>query len=129
MRVYLDASAAVKLVAPEKESQALIRHLDGLDPQTELVSSVLLETELRRFAVREGLEQRAVTNRMAQISLIILQRSDFVEAGLFPVIGLGSLDALHLVTAMRAEADVIVVYDRRLIEAARTIGMPVLSPV
>jgi uncharacterized protein len=41
---------------------------------------------------------------------------------------LRTLAAIHLASAMRVEADELVAYDLRLLEAARGQGMRVLSP-
>ena len=46
MRWYLDTSAAIKLLVDERESADLAEHIDA--GQQELVSAILLETELRR---------------------------------------------------------------------------------
>lgn len=42
---------------------------------------------------------------------------------------LRALDAIHLASALAVEAEAMLVYDRRLSEAARTAGLAVLSPV
>ncbi|HET6693035.1 MAG TPA: VapC toxin family PIN domain ribonuclease, partial [Pedococcus sp.] len=63
------------------------------------------------------------------VNLIDPVRSHFAMAGLLPVKGLRSLEALHLITAMRAEADVLVAYERPLIEAAASVGLASISPV
>ncbi len=39
-----------------------------------------------------------------------------------------TLDAIHLASALRIEADEVVVYDRRLVEAAAGRGLAVSSP-
>jgi hypothetical protein len=57
-RYYLDTSAAAELLVEERESAALALWADGAD--AELVSTNLLETELRRFCHREGLGQEHV---------------------------------------------------------------------
>jgi predicted nucleic acid-binding protein len=41
---------------------------------------------------------------------------------------LHTLDAIHLASALRVEADELVAYDLRLLEAARGQGMRVVSP-
>lgn len=43
---------------------------------------------------------------------------------------LRTLDAIHLATALGlgAELDAFVTYDNRLAEAARSLGLPVVSP-
>ena len=57
--VYVDTSALAALLIEHAESTALLEWLDGTSAA--LVSSDLLETELRRVAVREGLDQADVT--------------------------------------------------------------------
>ncbi len=128
MRAYLDASAAVKLIRDERESDALAHFLQRLTEPLAVVSSMLVETELRRMAVRDGMPQEAVSLALRKISLIELDRDHFRAAGLLPDRSLRSLDALHLVSAMQADADVLVAYDIRLLQAARTVGMRSISP-
>ena len=128
MTVYLDASAAAKLLLEEPESPAVLGYLRTLDADTSVISSLLLETELRRIAVRMDLAQADVTRLLARVRLIEMQRAYFYEAGLLPGTNLGSLDALHLATAVQAGATVMVAYDQRLLEAAERVGIPVLSP-
>jgi uncharacterized protein len=129
VRAYLDASAAAKLFRTEPESAALSELLASLTAPYEVVSSVLLETELRRIAVREESPQALVTEALRRIGLLELTQHHFYAAGLLPDPSLRSLDALHLVSAMRAGADVMVAYDRRLLSAAWRAGMATLSPM
>ena len=128
MKVYLETSAAAKLLVEEQESEALANHLDRLAPDDTLVSSVVLEIELRRLGMRLDLSQRTISALLERVGLIEANRSLFTEAGLLPGSGLLSLDALHLATAIRAEADVLIGYDQRLLEHAETLGIGVLSP-
>jgi len=128
MRIYLDTSAAAKVLVDEAESEALTAYLDDERSNTEIVSSALLETELRRLAGRLGLDQSAVSDLLTRIDLIDPSRSIFHEAGVLPGPTLRSLDALHLATALRIEADVVVAYDLRLLDAARDLGLAIDSP-
>jgi len=125
--VYLDTSAAAKLLIDEPESEALVHHLDSLDPGEVLASSALLETELRRVAVRQDLAQASVSDVLARVALVDPDRSLFHEAGVLPGATLRSLDALHLATAMRLGA-AVVAYDIRLIESATALGLDIVSP-
>jgi uncharacterized protein len=127
MRVYLDASAAAKLLVAEAESEPLRGYLSQLD-EAYLVSSVLLETELRRMAARKGAPQSEVTPILQRIHLIAAPRALFQEAGVLPGSGLRALDALHVATALRVSSDAVLAYDRRLIQAARACGFPTVSP-
>ena len=128
MSIYLDTSAAAKLLVDEAESEALAAYVDEIGAEQDLVSSALLETELRRLAVRLGLDQSAVTDLLARLDLVDPPRSLFHEAGLLPGTQLRSLDALHLATALRVDADTLVAYDARLLDAARSLGFGVHSP-
>ena len=128
MSIYLDTSAAAKLLVDEAESGALAAYIDEIGAEQDLVSSALLEIELRRLAVRLGLDQSAVTDLLARLDLVDPPRSLFHEAGLLPGTQLRSLDALHLATALRVDADTLVAYDARLLDAARSLGLGVHSP-
>ena len=128
MSIYLDTSAAAKLLVDEAESEALAAYVDETGAEQDLVSSALLETELRRLAVRLGLDQSAVTDLLARLDLVDPPRSLFHEAGLLPGTQLRILDALHLATALRVDADTLVAYDARLLDAARSLGVGVHSP-
>lgn len=128
MTVYLDTSAAAKLLVEEPESAALAGYLDSLAPEQVPHSSAMLETELRRVAVRLDVPQSGVSDVLARLALVEPQRSLFHQAGVLPGRTLRSLDALHLATALRLDAAVVVSYDIRLLESARSLGVDVLSP-
>lgn len=77
--VYLDTSAAVKLISDERESEGMRRYLDeGLT----VVCSYLLETELRRIGVRHRIDQVLITAVLDGVTLTPLAREQFREAGL-----------------------------------------------
>ena len=126
MRCYLDTSAAAKLIVEEAESAALASALDAGD--VEPVATHLLETELRRLARRLDLPQAAVTAVLDRVTLYELPASAYREAGLLPGPALRSSDALHLVAAMRARADVVMTYDERMARAALDLGLSVEAP-
>jgi uncharacterized protein len=126
--LYLDTSAAAKLLVEEVESEALAAYLDGTVDGQELISSALLETELRRLAIRLELDQSTVTDLLARVALVDPPRSLFHEAGILPGPHLRSPDALHLATALRVDSDTFVAYDARLLDAARSVGLQVHSP-
>ncbi|UNX56138.1 type II toxin-antitoxin system VapC family toxin [Georgenia sp. TF02-10] len=123
--VYLDTSAAVKLISDERESDGLRSYLDeGMA----VVSSDLLETELRRIGMRHRIDQVLITAVLDGVTLTPLTRDQFRKAGLYPQVGLRSLDALHLAGALGIEAAAILTYDTRLAEAARANGLKVVAP-
>jgi predicted nucleic acid-binding protein len=129
MSVYVETSAAAKLLVDEAESAALADYLDAQHGAgLPLVSSMLLETELRRLATRVGIEQSRVTDVLDRFHLYEPDRATYVEAGLLPGVALRSLDVLHVAVAIRVEADELVAYDLRQAEAARSAGLRVVAP-
>lgn len=124
--VYADTSALAALLVAQPETDALVEWLD--QAEVRLVSSDLLETELRRMAVREGRDQRKVSAILDGVSLAALDRATYRSAGFLPMPHLRTLDALHLEAAIRLDVDAILTYDRRLTEAASAAGLTVIAP-
>jgi predicted nucleic acid-binding protein len=122
---YVETSAAAKLLVEEEASARLAAHLDGLDEPP--VSCLVLETELRRLAVRVDLPQSAVTAVLDRFDLLETDRSLYREAGMLPGRHLRSLDALHVAAALRWDADVMLSYDLRQLHAADAVGLRTLS--
>lgn len=124
---YLDTSAALKLVINEDESSALVEAINAERPV--LAGSWLLETEMRRAAHRSDvLTQRHVTDLLDRMDLYQMTAAMFTQAGLLPGRHLRSLDALHLAAALEIGVDAVVSYDRRMLSAARDMGLAVSSP-
>ncbi|RNI19536.1 type II toxin-antitoxin system VapC family toxin [Flexivirga caeni] len=124
--VYVDTSALGALLVAQAETDALLDWL-GRAP-ARLVSSDLLETELRRLAVREERDQAKVSALLDGVSLAALDRAAYRSAGLLPLPHLRTLDALHLEAALRLDVDAVLTYDNRLGEAARAVGLEVIAP-
>ncbi|WP_029138823.1 type II toxin-antitoxin system VapC family toxin [Nakamurella lactea] len=124
--VYADTSALGALLVAQPETQALVDWLEQTPAR--LVSSDLLETELRRMAVREGRDQSKVTAILDGVSLAALDRATYRSAGFLPMPYLRTLDALHLEAAMRLDVEAVLAYDRRLLDAARSAGLDVIAP-
>lgn len=128
MIAYLDTSVVVPLIKIEDASEQLRSCLDEWrDEGHLLVSCRLLETELRRAAVRQRIPQEAVTSVLDAINVFDLIAADYISAGLLDFENLGSLDALHLATALRVPVDVMLSEDARLVEASEAMGLPVLD--
>jgi len=125
----LDTSALVKLVVEERESVALRMFVADI----QVASSLLARTELMR-AVRRYPDEKAVDRAddlLNRMRLIPIDELQFTEAGRVPPVGLRSLDALHVVSALRllrAGLRAVVTYDERMAEAARLHGLPVVAP-
>jgi len=126
--VYLDASAIVKLVAPEAETEALLAFLVERPSQA---TSVVGLVEVRRAAAhRGGVSSERVDAVLSRITAIAVDRG---VVGLAEAIGtptLRTLDAIHLASAavLADELEAIVTYDHRLAEAAAGAGLPTASP-
>lgn len=125
-RCYFDTSAVAKLLLEEHESEDVRRWVD--DDAIEPVSSLLLETELRRVAWQQELPQERASAVLDHFDLYEVFDWEWRAAGLIPERSLRSLDALHLESALRIEADAIITYDERMIEAAAAMGLTVIQP-
>jgi predicted nucleic acid-binding protein len=127
--VYLDTSAAMKLLVAEAESDALTTYLVGLAPGDHLVASWLLHTELHCASGRHPqlLPRESVETVLESVSLVDLTRGDLLTAGALPG-GLRSHDALHLATALRLGAEELLTYDHDLQAAARAAGLRLRHP-
>jgi predicted nucleic acid-binding protein len=122
--VYLDASAAVKLVVPERESAALAV---ALKPNDALVASEILEVELGRACLRRGLPPAAATPVLDLVALLPVAETRERAARTRPPM-LRALDAIHLAAALAIEPDLLLAYDLRLLDAARAAGLTVACP-
>ena len=127
--LYIDASAAMKLVVEEPESWALADALAG----DQLISSEICQVELKRMLQRLGLDQgakRLVRSVVEQIELLRLDDQILDRASEVGPTDLRTLDAIHLASALAIgrELDAVVTYDRRLAAAAEEAGFAVMSP-
>ncbi|WP_261792180.1 PIN domain-containing protein [Arthrobacter sp. PM3] len=124
----MDTSAVLKLVVEEAESAALAEYLTAaVAGGDKLTASMLLHTELHCAAHRRGLPGGLVNAVLAGINLADVARPDLLYAAALPG-RLRSADAIHLATAIRLQADVLVAYDAELLAAAVDAGLTVLSP-
>lgn len=125
---YIDASAFVKLVAPEPETSALAR---ALASWARVVSSEILEVEVMRAARRRGVEPVEVARgQLARVRLLPLDARTRHSAGEIGDAALRTLDAIHLATAvgLAGRCGAFFAYDRRLSDAARALGLAVQAP-
>ncbi|MGY2743398.1 type II toxin-antitoxin system VapC family toxin [Arthrobacter sp. UYCu723] len=128
MIVYVDTSAALKLVVEETESADVAEYLTRSAAEgNHLVASMLLYTELHCAGRRRGLPADVINAVLGGINLVDLARSDLMYAAALPG-GLRSADAIHLATAIRLQADVLVAYDQVLSTAAVEAGITALAP-
>jgi predicted nucleic acid-binding protein len=131
---YADASALVKLVRDEPESEALRAFLTDAD----LVSCQLVLTEVPRAITRataadprlplEVLIARA-GDLLDAVALLPLDRGLLAAAGAFAEPALRALDAIHVAAAVDlSPLDAFVSYDERQSAAARLAGLRTVRP-
>jgi hypothetical protein len=131
---YVDASALVKLILDEPESDPLRAFLAGAD----LASCDLVVTEvpraIRRAAARDPdllldvLMGRA-GDMLATVALLPLDRTVLLAAGSLAEPALRALDAIHIAAAAYlSPIDGFVSYDERQAAGARLAGLRTISP-
>jgi predicted nucleic acid-binding protein len=132
--IYLDTSAAMKLVRIEAHSVELSEWLRQRSA-TPVLSSVLIEVELVR-ATRRGAPERVerAAEVLRGIGTVTLSAQVITRATSYADADLRSLDAIHLATAEHIVAvtqtplEAFVAYDDRLLAAVRNAGLAVVSP-
>ncbi|MGH7775751.1 MAG: type II toxin-antitoxin system VapC family toxin [Candidatus Dormibacterales bacterium] len=126
---YLDSSAFVKLIVREPESAALRAELGRWPGRA---AATLLRTESVRSLRRSGNAHLvgAARHLLRTIRLIRLDEPLLDRAADLDPPTLRSLDAIHLAAAMALGPDLGAVfsYDARLLDAARSAGLPITSP-
>ena len=101
--IYLDSSALLKFVKPERESQALRTWRIELQPGVELVTSQLAALEISRTLLRAGVAHDRVPYIVSQalrgVYLVDVTSTVLTRARSYGIRRLGSLDSIHLATA------------------------------
>lgn len=131
---YADASALVKLVLDEPESDTLRTFLDDAD----LVCSELVLSEVPR-AVRRATSHdprlpadvlfARSSHVLETLALLPLDRDVLLAAGALAEPALRTLDAIHLAAALAVEpVDGFLSYDERQAAAARLAGLRTIAP-
>ncbi len=132
--IYLDTSAAIKLVRPETYSEDLSDWLRQR-PHHPVLSSVLIEVELIRATRRSAPEKlHRAAEVLRGVGTVTLSPAVVARAAAYSEESLRSLDAIHLATAehvvtvSREPLEGFVAYDDRLLDAARSVGLPAVAP-
>lgn len=135
MVIYLDSSALLKRAITEEHSQALREAISGYVAEGEILcSSTLAWVEVGR-ALRsrhESADPVHITKLFGDALMHIKEApmssevTSVAQRIASPVIR--SLDALHLASASIVDADLVVAYDRRLLEVAAELGFQTSSP-
>ena len=128
--IYLDSSALIKLALAEPETGALTSYLAARGEQA-LVSSSLHRAEVLRaiWRAEPGALPRA-QRMIRRVSLVSLSHDLLDNAATLPPAGLSTTAAIHLASALALKRDLtaFVCYDKLLLDAAESAGLPVASP-
>ena len=124
---YVDASALVKLVLAEPGSEAMLRWYVGSE---RVATSRIGIVETNRAARRREHDPSHLEAVLASIEIVEFDAAIARRAALIGPPGLRTLDAIHVASALAlsGELDAFVTYDQRVVDAARAIGLPVVSP-
>ena len=125
---YLDTSAFVKAPLGERDARALAAAADAWGMRA---SSAIMRVEATRAAARVGAPAlEAVGTALRRVVLVPVDDEVLDIAAHVADPGVRSLDAIHLATALSLGDDlgVLLTYDARMAEAARSLGLPVESP-
>ena len=128
--IYLDSSALVKLALNEPETAALTSFI-AIRADQALVSSSLHRAEVLRaiWRAEPGALPRA-QRMIRRVSLITLSHDLLDNAATLPPGDLSTTAAIHLASALALKRDLtaFVCYDKQLLDAAESAGLPVVSP-
>ena len=117
------------MVIDEPESSALESHVSGRGVL--LATSRLAIVEVARACrlANPSEEVGADVDRLLSSCMLVAVSSQLLRAaGQLTTPALRTLNAIHLASALRVEADEMLVYDRRLLAGAGTHGLRVVSP-
>jgi predicted nucleic acid-binding protein len=124
---YIDSSAIIKLIKPEKESAALTKKLPSA-----LIASRISRVEVTRTIIRYEPDLLDATyDVLADIQMVPVEDAIVTIAENLPqFIELRSLDSLHIASALAIKNVLkgIITYDKEMVIAAEALGFKTLSP-
>ncbi|MFV0405891.1 MAG: type II toxin-antitoxin system VapC family toxin [Propioniciclava sp.] len=127
--IIVDSSALAKLLVSADQSAALRQALlQQSSLGDEFAISTMAVTELRRLTIRLAVTPDRIVPIVSRFHIIRLSESVLQIAARLPARHLGTLDAIHLATALAVEASTVITYHRRQAEAAQAEGIATLSP-
>ena len=131
--IYLDTSALLKQLVEEEQSGALDTYLRA-EPGIAF-TSLLAEVELPLTLGRGGLDPALGPELLRYLAMVDLTPAIRQLAAGYGPLGLRTLDAIHVATAVELTAatgidiDITVVtYDHRMVAGCAELGLPSLSP-
>ena len=124
---YMDSSAIIKLIKPEKESATLIKKI----PPSLITSRISRVEVARTIAKHEPDLLNTAYDVLADIQMIPVEDSIITIAENLPLhIDLRSLDSLHIASALhiRNALKGIITYDKEMVRAGVALGFNTMSP-
>ncbi|MGC9221938.1 MAG: PIN domain-containing protein [Solirubrobacteraceae bacterium] len=112
--LYVDTSALGRVLLAEPDAQAIADETESYEVTW---SSALLDVELRRVALREGIEE-GVGELIAGVTLVDLDADGLHRAGVIAPSEVRTLDAIHLQAAVELHKagaiDAVLTFDHQL---------------
>jgi hypothetical protein len=126
--IYLDASALITLVAGRQyvsELRQFLAERPGMPMGTSTVGFV----ETVRTLDRIGDYPQAMQDLVQSFTEILVTEEVRDSAALLPL-GVRTLDAIHIASAqiVGSSLNTLVSYDKRMLDVARSIGLPTAAP-
>ena len=132
LTVYCDASVLIKRTGGEPDSEAVDGLIDGFTAErATLITSTLAQVEVRRALNRVGLASDNdegddyLLATLGGVHLVVIDADVLDLAGRIPTRHLGTLDSIHLATALLSHADVMLTRDSELTRACEDVGLAV----
>jgi predicted nucleic acid-binding protein len=126
--IYLDASALITLISGRRYARELHEFLTAKPPMPMATSTVGF-VETVRTLDQIGDYPNAMADLVREFTEILLTDEVRDAAARLPG-SVRTLDALHISSAQALDEalEVLVTYDRRMLDVAHSIGLPVAAP-
>jgi predicted nucleic acid-binding protein len=126
--IYLDASALVTLIAGRQYAPELRQFLSAR-PGLPIGTSTIGFVETVRTLDRIGDFPHVMRDLVQNVTEILVTEEVRDGAALLPS-GLRTLDAVHIASAqvIGTSLNSMVTYDKRMLETARSVGLPTAAP-
>jgi predicted nucleic acid-binding protein len=126
--IYLDASALVTFLTGRSPAPDLEAFL-AARPRLPMATSTVGFVETVRTMDRIGDYPTVMQDLDRRVTEILLTE-DIRDAAASLAVGVRTLDAVHLASAQTIgpSLEVLLTYDRRMLEAARSLGLPAEAP-
>lgn len=131
--VYCDSSVLIKRTGEEADSEEVTALIASLaENGATLITSELARVEIRLAFIRDKaltgrtvLADEQLLSTLGGVMLVDLNTDVLAVASQIEAAHLGTLDALHLATALLSGADVLLTRDAQLSRACQEVGMAV----